>query len=73
MPFVSKQEADAHDRIMDAASDLLDLMTDSGIDIPEEELEELSIFLVRNGPAVREILKPVKRTWGPAHPGEAPG
>lgn len=63
MPHVSKTEADAHDRIIDAASDLADLIGRSGMDLPERTVEDLSILLARNGPAIREMLKSVKRSW----------
>jgi uncharacterized protein len=63
MPHVSKPEADAHDKIIDAASELADLIEQSGMALPERTVEDLSIFLARNGPAVREMLKPVKRSW----------
>jgi dsDNA-binding SOS-regulon protein len=63
MPRVSKKDADAHDQLMDAASELADLISRSGIDIGEQEMEDLAIFLAKNGPAVREILKPAKRVW----------
>jgi len=60
---VSKQEADAWDRVLDAAADLADLLEASTIPIDEEDLEELTIFLARNGFAVRNLLKPLKRSW----------
>ncbi len=65
MPGVSKKEADAHDQLMDAASELVDLIASSGIDLSEQTLEDLSLLLARNGPTVRELLKPVKRAWPP--------
>lgn len=63
MPHVSKTEADAHDKIIDAASELADLIEQSGMALPERTVEDLSIFLARNGLAVRDILKSVKRSW----------
>ncbi len=63
MSHVSKTEADAHDKIIDAASGLADLIERSRMALPERTVEDLSIFLARNGPAVREMLKSVKRSW----------
>jgi dsDNA-binding SOS-regulon protein len=68
MPAVSKQEADAWDRVLDAAAELADLIDSSGIDIDDVALEELTIFLARHGPAVRKVLKGLKRTWSTETP-----
>lgn len=59
----SKQEADAYDRIIDAAADLAELIESSGIEMDEYALEELTIFLAGHAPEVRKILKGVKHTW----------
>lgn len=69
MPAVSKKEADAWDRVLEAAADLADLIDSSGIDIDDVALEELTIFLARHGPAVRSMLKGLKRTWPTRTPG----
>jgi dsDNA-binding SOS-regulon protein len=63
MAAISKQEADAWDRVLDAAAGLADLIESSGIDIDEYDLEELTLFLARHGPVVRIMLKNLKRTW----------
>lgn len=63
MSAISKKDADAYDRMLDAAANLADLIASGGIDIDEDALEELSIYLARNGPALREILKNAKYTW----------
>ena len=63
MAAVSKQEADAWDRVIDAADELADLIDSSGIEIGELALEELTLFLAANSAEVRRILRPVKRTW----------
>ncbi len=60
MQGISKKEADAYDRMLDAAYRLADLIESGGIEIDENDLEELSIFLARNGPVIQEILKGVK-------------
>ena len=57
MPQVTKQEADAYDRVIDAANCISELLETSGIDIDENDLEVLSIFIADNAPAVMLILK----------------
>jgi len=68
MVGISKKEADAFDKMLDAAADLAHLIEQSGIEMDEFDLEELSIFLARNGPMICRILKPVKRSWGWSDP-----
>jgi dsDNA-binding SOS-regulon protein len=63
MPAVSKKEADAWDRVLDAAAALADLIDSSAINIDDAALEELTIFLARHGPDIRNMLKGLKRTW----------
>lgn len=63
MTAISKQEADAWDRVLDAAGELADLIDSSGIDIDEYALEELTLFLAAHSADVRRILRHVKRTW----------
>ncbi len=65
MVAISKQEADAWDRVLDAAAGLADLIESSGIEIDEFDLEELTIFLATHGFAVRNMLKHLRRTWPP--------
>jgi dsDNA-binding SOS-regulon protein len=62
MPDRSKQEADAYDKMIDAAADLAELIESSGIEMDEYALEELTIFLARHAAEVRRILKGVKQT-----------
>ncbi len=63
MPGLSKKEADAYDKILEAAGDLAELIELGNIEIDELDLEELTIFLARNAPTVKKILKPLKRQW----------
>jgi len=53
---VSKKEADAYDRILDAAAELAELIEHSGIVIDEYDLEELTIYLANNALRMKEIL-----------------
>ncbi|MCB2145126.1 MAG: YebG family protein [Deltaproteobacteria bacterium] len=65
MAAISKKEADAWDRVLDAAADLADLIETSEIEIDEYDLEELTIFLAMHGYTVRNMLKHLNRTWPP--------
>lgn len=57
MAGVSKTEADAHDKLMDAASELADLIAESGLDLGEKEIEDVSLFLAKNAPIIRDLLR----------------
>ncbi len=57
MPLITKKEADAYDRVIDAANCISELLEKSGIDIDENDLEVLSIFIADNALAVMQILK----------------
>ena len=63
MQGMSKREADAYDKILEAAAALAELIESSAIEIDEYDLEELTIFLAGNAAEVRRILKPLKRSW----------
>ena len=60
MTFTSKKEADAYDKMLDIADDLFEYIETAGLDIKEEPLEELSLFLSQNKDRVINILKGVK-------------
>ena len=63
MPTLTKQQADAYDRMLDAAADLADLLLKGGIELDEYALEELTIFMASNADDIRTILKKVKNKW----------
>lgn len=63
MAAISKNQADAYDKMIEAAGDLAELIELSGIKIGEYELEELTIYLAKNALKVKSILKPLKRLW----------
>lgn len=65
MAAISKKEADAWDRVLDAAADLANLIASSGIAIGEDDLEELTIFLAAHGQTVRNMLKQIRHSWPP--------
>ena len=61
MPAVTKQEADAYDKIIDAAAELAYLIESSDIELDEYALEELTIYLASHAKQVKSILSKVKR------------
>jgi len=61
MHHITKKEADAYDQMIDAANGISELLEKSGIDIDENDLEVLSIFIADNAPAVLHILKKVTK------------
>jgi dsDNA-binding SOS-regulon protein len=61
MAGISKRQADAYDRILEAAGALAELIELSGIEIDEDDLEELTIHLARNAPRVKTILKGLRK------------
>ncbi|MBL0712183.1 MAG: YebG family protein [Desulfosarcina sp.] len=63
MSAISKSEADAHDRMLDAAEDLAALIVSGKVALDEHALDELTIFLARKAPAVRAILKGLRYVW----------
>lgn len=60
MTFTSKKEADAYDRMLDIADDLYEYIETAGLDIKENILEELSLFMAQNKDRVMAILKGAK-------------
>jgi dsDNA-binding SOS-regulon protein len=63
MPAIAKKQADAYDKIIDAAADLADLIESSMIEMDEYALEELTIFLAGHAQEVKMILKNLKHNW----------
>jgi len=61
MSHVTKKEADAYDRVIDAANLISHLLVKSGINIDEDDLEVLSIFIADNALTVMQILKKVAK------------
>jgi uncharacterized protein len=62
MVGISKRQADAYDKILEAAEALAELIELSAIEIDEDALEELTIYLARHAPEVKTILKGL-RMW----------
>ncbi len=60
MTKAGNKEADAYDRLMDAALSLVQLIESMGGDLDETDLEELSVFLASNAAVVIGMLRGVK-------------
>lgn len=60
--FRVKKEAEAYDKMLDAAENLAAFIKDGklSIDLNEETIDSLSVFLAKNAPEVTRILKGLK-------------
>lgn len=60
--FLDKKEAEAYDKMLDAAKGLAELIRqgDLPIDVDPKTIHNISIFLAKNAQAVTTILKTVK-------------
>ncbi|MFZ1983311.1 MAG: YebG family protein [Desulfatitalea sp.] len=65
MAATSKQEADAYDRMIEAAAELAELIALSGIVMDEYDLEDLTIYLTQNTPKIQKILAPITKHPSP--------
>jgi dsDNA-binding SOS-regulon protein len=63
MQAIDKRQANAYDRMIDAAADLADLIEACKIDMDEYTLEELTIFLASNATDLKKILRNLKYNW----------
>jgi dsDNA-binding SOS-regulon protein len=65
--FADKKEAEAYDKMLDAADELETLIRESGIEIAmnDQTIREIAVVLAKNGPQVTQILKNIK-PFGPA-------
>jgi dsDNA-binding SOS-regulon protein len=71
--FLVKKEADAYDKMLDAADNLAAYIKDAGLEIglDAKAIDALSVFLAKNGPEVTRILKGLKPSLTPVRePGE---
>lgn len=65
--FLVKKEADAYDKMLDAAENLASYIKDAGleIDLDDKTIDAVSVFLAKNGPEVTRILKGLKPVAAP--------
>ena len=62
--FLVKKEADAYDKMLDAAENLSGFIKDAGLklDLDDKAIDAISVFLAKNGPEVTRILKGLNPT-----------
>lgn len=74
--FTDKKEAEAYDKMLDAAEGLADLIKtgDHGVDLEPNVIDEIALILAKNAATVTKILKTVKpaKPAAPATPLETP-
>jgi uncharacterized protein len=60
--FTDKKEAEAYDKMLDAAQELAVLIKqgDLQIDVDDRIIDEISVYMAKNAPAVAKILKSVR-------------
>lgn len=60
--FLVKKEADAYDKMLDAAENLAEYIKDARleIDLDGKTIDAISVFLAKNGPDVSRILRGLK-------------
>ena len=65
--FLVKKEAEAYDKMLDAADNLAALIRNAGleVDLDDTTIDAIAVFLAKNGPEVSRILKGIK-LLGPA-------
>lgn len=66
--FLVKKEAEAYDKMLDAAENLAAFIKEADLDInvDRETIDALSVFLAKNGPEVTRILKGMKPVAPPS-------
>ncbi len=64
MTAISKSEADAYDRVIEAAAELAELIETSGIVIDEYDLEDLTIYLAQHSLEILQIIGDLKIASG---------
>jgi dsDNA-binding SOS-regulon protein len=68
--FLVKKEADAYDKMLDAAENLAEYIkaAELKIDLDGKVIDAISVFLAKNGPEVARILKGLKPIVASAQP-----
>ena len=66
--FLIKKEAEAYDKMLDAAENLAAYIKDAELEIglDGKTIDAISVFLAKNGPEVTRILKGLKPVAAPA-------
>ena len=66
--FLVKKEAEAYDKMLDAAENLAAYIKNAGLEIglDGKAIDAIAVFLAKNGPEVSRILKGLKPNGPPA-------
>jgi len=69
--FTVKKDAEAYDKMLDAAEQLAEFIKKGDLEckLNDESINEISVFLAKNGPEVTKILRTV-RPLSPSSSGE---
>ena len=57
MTFATKKEADAHDKMLDIADHLYQFLKGEKLDLSEDQLDRLSLFMAKNRDVVQQLLR----------------
>ncbi|MCL1130308.1 YebG family protein [Shewanella sairae] len=57
MTFTSKKEADAYDKMLDIADNLIPFLSKSELDLEESDIEKLGFFLAQHKDDLQVLLK----------------
>lgn len=73
--FTVKKEAEAYDKMLDAADQLAAFIKSSALDVPVEDqtIDAISIILAQNAPEVVKILKGIKPIAPPSETDDTAG
>jgi uncharacterized protein len=65
--FLVKKEAEAYDKMLDAAENLAGYIKNAGLEIDADDrtIDAIAVFLAQNGPEVTRILKGLKPAASP--------
>lgn len=57
MTFVTKKEADAHDKMLDIADNIFAFLKSQNVKLQEQEMEDISLLLAENRDNVMALLR----------------
>ncbi|GIU16900.1 hypothetical protein TUM4261_35900 [Shewanella sp. c952] len=57
MTFTSKKEADAYDKMLDIADNLIPFLTNSELELEDNDIEKLGFFLAQHKDELQSLLK----------------
>ena len=70
MTFATKKEADAHDKMLDIADNLHEFLDNSALQIDDNAMEVVALFLAEKREEVVPLLRGMKLKHDPIKPGE---